>query len=165
MLEVFAQLGEIYLVRGANDGVRECIRRIRDCLASYSGVVTGTMPEAAERVRMSDAEVAHMTCRYSARAQFLETGLAAALGDHEGAASALAALSDMGRTTDFVDLTDEHGCLVTYAQMLCAGALRDDDLHAQSFPLWEQVLAALDDPDRLSSDSPFGDYLRVAGAT
>jgi hypothetical protein len=165
MLEALAQLGEIYLARGANDGVRESIRRIRDCLAVYAGIAAGTMPEAAERVRMSDAEVAHMTARYSRRAQFLETGLAAALGDHEGAATALAALSDPGPPNDFADLADEHGYLVTYAQTLCASALCDDDLHVQSVPLWEQILAALDDPDRLSGDSPFGDYLRVVAAT
>ena len=74
MLEVLAQLGEIYLVRGANDGVRESIRRIRDCLAIYSGIAAGTMPEAAEQVRMSDAEMAHLVCRYSRRAQFLRDG-------------------------------------------------------------------------------------------
>ncbi|ORW96154.1 hypothetical protein AWB92_07960 [Mycobacterium sp. IEC1808] len=165
MLEALAQLGEIYLARGANDGVRESIRRIRDCLAVYSGIAAGTMPEAAEQVRMSDAEVAHMMVRYSQRAQFLETGLAAALGDHEGAAAALAALSDTAPKADFADLADEHGYLVTYAQMLCASALCDDDLHVQSVPLWEQVLAALENPDRLRSDSPFGDYLRVAAAT
>ena len=168
ILEVFAQLGEIYLARGANDGVRESIRRIRDCLAIYSGIAAGTMPEAAQQVRMSDAEMAHMVCRYSRRAQFLETGLAAALGDHEGAASALAALSDIGSAEDFADLADEHAYLVTYAQMLCASALCDDDLHVQSLPLWEQVLAALEnpaDPVRPSSDSPFGDYLLVAAAT
>jgi len=165
MLEVLAQLGEIYLVRGATDGVRESIRRIRDCLAIYSGIAAGAMPEAAEQVRMSDAQMAHMVCRYSRRALFLETGLAAALGDHEGATSALAALGDIGSAEDFADLGDEHGYLVTYAQMLCASALCDDDLHVQSLPLWEQVLAALENPARLSSDSPFGEYLRVAAAT
>jgi tetratricopeptide (TPR) repeat protein len=165
MLEALAQLGEIYLARGANDGVRESIRRIRDCLAVYSGIAAGTMPEAAERVRMSDAEMARMIRRYSRRAQFLETGLAAALGDHEGAAAALAALSDTGSDEHLADLADEHDYLVTHAQMLCAGALCDDDLHVQSLPLWEQVLAALEDPDRLRGDSPFGDYLRVAAAT
>jgi tetratricopeptide (TPR) repeat protein len=165
MLEALGQLGEIYLARGANDGVRESIRRIRDCLAIYSGIAAGTMPEAAEQVRMSGAEMAHMVCRYSRRAQFLETGLAAALGDHEGAASALAALSDMGAEEDPADLADEHRYLVAYAQMLCASALCDDDLHVQSLPLWEQVLAVLEDPDRPGSDTPFGDYLRVAAAT
>ena len=78
MLEVFAQLGEIYLVRGANDGAQEFVGRIRDCLAIYSGIAAGMMPKAAAQVRTSGAEVAQMICRYSRRAQFLETGLAAA---------------------------------------------------------------------------------------
>ncbi len=46
-LQVFAQLGEIYLVRGTTEGVRECVRRIRDYLASYSKILDGTLPEAA----------------------------------------------------------------------------------------------------------------------
>ncbi|RUP30810.1 MAG: hypothetical protein EKK51_16085, partial [Mycolicibacterium sp.] len=39
MLEVFAQLGEIYLIRSALDGVRECIRRIDDCLDIYASIL------------------------------------------------------------------------------------------------------------------------------
>ena len=77
MLEVFAQLGEIYLVRTAYDGVEECLRRIRDCLAVYQSIRAGTKPEAAAKVTMSDADIEHMICRYSRRAQFLQTGLAA----------------------------------------------------------------------------------------
>jgi tetratricopeptide (TPR) repeat protein len=165
MLEVLSQLGEIYLARGANDGVRESIRRIRDCLGVYSWIAAGTMPEAAAQVRMSDAEVTHLVCRYSRRAQFLQTGLAAAHGDHEGAATALAVLGDDDSGGDFADLADEHAYLVTYAQMLCATALCDDDLHVRSLPLWERVLDALENPDHLSSGSQFGDYLRVAAAT
>jgi tetratricopeptide (TPR) repeat protein len=145
-LEVFAQLGEIYLARGSNDGVRESIRRIRECLASYG-------------------EMTRMICRYSRRAQFLQTGLAAALGDHEGAARELAVLSDKDADEDFADLVDEHTYLVAYAQLLCATALCDDDLHVQSLPVWEQVLSVLEDPDHLGSDSVFGDYFRVAAAT
>jgi tetratricopeptide (TPR) repeat protein len=164
-LEVFAQLGEIYLARGSNDGVRESIQRINDCLASYSAVSAGTTPEAAAQVRMSDAEVAQMHCRYSRRSQFLQTGLAAALGDHEGAASALALLSDTGSDKDFTDLADEHTYLLTHAQLLCAIALCDDDLHVRSLPLWEQMLSAIADPTHQSSDSLFGDYLRIAVAT
>jgi tetratricopeptide (TPR) repeat protein len=158
MLEVFAQLGEIYLVRGANDGVRESIRRIRDCLAIYSAIAAGTMPEAAAQVRMSDAEVAHMVCRYSRRAQFLQTGLAAAQGDHEGAEEALAVLRDSDGQSP--DLADEHTCLLIYARILCALALCDDDLHVRALPMWERVLDALTD---LSGE--FGDYLRVAACT
>ncbi|HWF30547.1 MAG TPA: hypothetical protein VG327_19650 [Mycobacterium sp.] len=164
-LEAFAQLGEVYLARGSNDGVRDSIRRIHDCLVIFSAVSAGTMPEAAAHVRMSDAEVAHMRCRYSRRAQFLQTGLAAALGDHVGAAKELAVLSDTRSDNVFSDLADEHSYLVTYAQLLCATALCDDDLHVQSLPLWEQVLDAIADPAQPSSDSMSGDYLRIAAAT
>ena len=162
MLEVLAQLGEIYLARGANDGVRESIRRIRDCLASYSGIAAGTMPEAAGQVTMSDAEVAHMIRRYSRRAQFLQTGLAAALGDHEGAAAALTELSDTEADADFAELADEHAYLRIHAQILCATALCDDDLHVRSVPLWERVLDGI---DSLGNDSEFADQLLMAAAT
>ena len=36
--EVFAQLGEIYLVRTAYDGVTECVKRLRDCLDAYAAL-------------------------------------------------------------------------------------------------------------------------------
>ena len=170
MLEVFAQLGEIYLARGADDGVRESIRRIRDCLAIYSGIAAGTMPDAAAQVRMSDAEVAHMLGRYTRRAQFLETGLAAAQGDHERAAAALAALADGesdGKGDRAADA--EHANLLTHAQILCGTALCDDDLHVRSVPLWEQVLRALQGPAQSSGDpridGQLADYVRIAGAT
>jgi tetratricopeptide (TPR) repeat protein len=160
MLEALAQLGEIYLARGANDGVRESIRRIRDCVAIYSGIAAGTMPDAAAQVRMSDTEVAHLICRYSRRALFLEAGLVAAIGDHEGAASALSALSDTG--PDFDDLVDEHTYLRAHAQVLCATALCDDDLHVRSVPLWEQ---ALDGVDRLRDGSELADHLLITVGT
>ena len=147
MLEVFAQLGEIYLARGANDGVRESIRRIRDCLAAYSGIDD------------ADADLARMIRRYSRRAQFLRTGLAAAHGDHEGAQAALAELSDADGA--FPDLADEHARLIAHAQVLCATALCDDDLHVRSVPLWELVLGAIDG----LNDSEFDDQLRVDAAT
>ncbi len=156
MLEVLAQLGEIYLARGADDGVRESIRRIRDCLAIYSGIAAGTMPDAA----------AQMLRRYTRRAQFLEAGLAAAQGDHDRAAAALATLGDLG-----VDGEDdgEHADLLTHAQILCGTALCDDDLHVRSVPLWEQVLSALQGPAQPGGnpriDSQLADYVRIAGAT
>ena len=53
MMEVLAQLGELYLVRTAYDGVREAIRRIDDCLAVYRSVLSGTNPDAAAQVTMS----------------------------------------------------------------------------------------------------------------
>jgi tetratricopeptide (TPR) repeat protein len=162
MLEVLAQLGEIYLARGADDGVRESIRRIRDCLVIYSGIAAGTMPDVAAQVRMSDTEVAHLLCRYTRRARFLETGLAAAQGDHERAAAALATLADLG-----VDgkADGEHANLLTYAQILCGTALCDDDLHVRSVPLWEQVLSALQGPAQPDGAGQLADYVRIAGAT
>ena len=161
MLEVLAQLGEIYLVRGAYDGVRECIRRIRDCLQIYAGIAAGAMPEAAAQVRFSDTEVAVMICRYSRRALLLETGLAAAQGDHDRAAVSLTAL-EADDDGDFPAIAEEHAYLVTYAQVLCATALCDDDLHAQSVPLWEKVRAALDDRPGIDEAT---DFLRVTAAT
>lgn len=161
MLEVLAQLGEIYLVRTAYDGVHEAIRRIRDCLAIYSAIRAGTNPEAAAQVTMSDAEIDHMICRYSRRAQFLEAGLAAAAhGDHEAAAAALAVLTD--DTSAFADLADELRYLVVHAQIICAVALCDDDLHVSSVPLWEKVIDAIDGP---GTGSEFDDQLLVLGGT
>ncbi|BAX94853.1 hypothetical protein MSG_04743 [Mycobacterium shigaense] len=159
ILEVFAQLGDIYLARGANDAVHECIRRICDCLAIYSGIMAGTMPEAASQASMPAADIAHMIRRFSRRAQFLQTGVAAAQGDHEGAE---AALSELSRADDaFPELDDEHARLIVHAQVLCATALCDDDLHVRSAPLWEHVLDAI---DRLG-DTEFDDQLRVAAST
>ena len=89
LLEVYAQLGEIYLVRMAYDGVEACLARITDCLATYE-IRAGTNPELAAQVTMSDADIDHIICRHSRRAQFLRTGLAAAAhGDHEAAEAGL----------------------------------------------------------------------------
>lgn len=162
MLEVFAQLGEIYLARGANDAVAECIRRIRECLAVYSAILVGAQPQAATPVRMPAAEVACMICRYSRRAQFLQTGLAAARGDHEDAATALAVLGDAGQDGAFPALAAEHGYLLTYAQILCAAALCDDDLHVRSVELWERITGAVDGP---GDGGEFADHLRVLAGT
>jgi hypothetical protein len=151
MLEVFAQLGEIYLVRGANDGVRESIRRIRECLVIYASMATTD-------------EIAHMIRRYSNRAQFLEIGVAAAQGDHEAAETALAVLADSADSADsaepardFADLVEEHAALLTHARVLCATALCDDDLHVRAVPLWAPVLDALDH----LGDGSTADRLRV----
>lgn len=152
MLEVFAQLGEIYLVRGAHDGAREFLGRIRDCLAIYSGIAAGLMPKAASQVSMTETEVAQMIRRYSQRAHFLETGLAAAQGDHDGAEKALETLGDK----------DSDEFYLTYGRILCATALCDDDLHVRSVPLWEGVLAFLDHPPERTEA---GDFLLVLAAT
>src|SRR5687768_9438987 len=71
LLEIFALLGELYLVRTAYNGTEECIRRIDDCLAVYRSIRAGTNPEAAARVTMSDNEIDRMLVRYTRRAQFL----------------------------------------------------------------------------------------------
>lgn len=161
MLEVLASLGELYLVRTAYDGVEEAIRRINDCLAVYRAVRAGARPDAAADVTMSDAQIDRMICRYSRRVQFLQTGLAAAYGDHETAAAGLLALTD-NTAGGFADLDAEHRFLITYARILCAVALCDDDLHVRSVPLWEQVLDAI---DSTGDGDDFGDYLLVVGAT
>jgi tetratricopeptide (TPR) repeat protein len=163
MLDVFAQLGEIYLVRTAYDGVEECIRRIDDCLAIYRAVRAGTHPEAAAQVTMSAAEIDYMICRYGRRAQFLRTGLAAAAhGDHDGAEAALLALCDDASGAAFPHLADEHRYLITYAQIFCATALCDDDLHVQSVPLWDKVIDVIDRP---GDGGEADDHLLVQGAT
>lgn len=145
MLEVLAQLGEIYLDRGVNDGVRESIRRIQDCVAIYAG-----MP--------ADADITNMIRRYSRRAQFLQAGLAAAIGDHDGAAAALAALDDEGPD----DQADEHARLRIHARVLCATALCDDDLHTRSVPLWERVVGELND---YCGTGQAADHIRVVAGT
>lgn len=155
-LEVFAQLGEIYLVRTAYDGVTEALKRIDDCLRIYRGIQAGNGPPAAETATMTVSQIDHMICRYTRRAHFLRTGLAAAHGEHETAAGALRLLVEDREVID--DLTDEHAHLVTHARILCAAALCDDDLHVQSLPLWEKVFEALDGP----GDGSVGDdSLRV----
>ncbi len=149
LLEVYAQLGEIYLVRTAYDGVEMCLQRIADCMAIYQAV-------------LADAEIDHMLCRYSRRAQFLRTGLAAAgHGDHDAAEAGLLVLTD-DTSTAFPDLAAEHGFLITYARILCATALCDDDLYVRSVPLWEQVIDAI---DGTADGSEFDDFLLVQGAT
>ncbi|MHA7650008.1 hypothetical protein ACX9NE_09710 [Mycobacterium sp. ML4] len=160
MLEVFAQLGAIYLARGVNDGVHECIRRIREPLTIYRDILAGSRPEAAEQVRLSQTEIARMICRYSRRAQFLHAGLAAAQGDHEQARVALDVLTEPD--PDFPDLADEQANLCTHARVLCATALCDDDLHVRSVPLWERVLDVL---GRNATTTTYARYVWVLAAT
>jgi tetratricopeptide (TPR) repeat protein len=163
MMEALAQLGELYLVRTAYDGVREAIRRIQECLATYRAMRAGANAEGVGQVTMSEAEIDHMLCRYTRRAQFLRTGLAAAEhGDHEGAELALLVLCNDDSGNGYPDLADEHRFLITYAQIFCATALCDDDLYVQSVPLWEKVIDAIDRP---GTGSESDDHLLVQGAT
>lgn len=133
-LEVFAQLGEIYLTRTAYDGTQECLRRIQDCLANYSQPSRGS-------------EVDQMISRYTLRACFLRTGLAAARGDHEEALGELTGLQD-----------DRH--LSALAGVLCATALCDDDLHVRAADLWRNIIPVIDE---LAGDTDSSDQLLVAG--
>ncbi len=160
MLEVYAQLGELYLVRTAYDGVTECLKRIEDCLQIYREIQAGRRPEAAGQVNYSPAEIDHMICRYGRRALYLRTGLAAAHGEHESAALHLQALIEEPGMFD--DLEGEHAYLVTLAQIVCAVGLCDDDLHVQSLPLWEKVFEAIDGP---GDGSEFADNVRVQAGT
>jgi hypothetical protein len=112
---------------------------------------------------MSDSEIDRTICRYARRTQFLRTGLAAAAhGDHEGAELALFVLCSDDSGANFPDLADEHRFLITYAQIFCATALCDDDLHLQSVPLWEKVISAIGQP---GDGSEADDHLLVQGAT
>jgi tetratricopeptide (TPR) repeat protein len=159
MLETLAQLGELYLVRTAYDGVREGVRRIRECLAVFESILDGTAaPDVAAKMNVTASDARHMMRRYGRRAGFLETGLAAAIGDHEGAAESLEALAD--DDDEFADLAEEHAHLITRARIVCAAALCDDDLHVRSAPLWDSVIRHLESSS-VSSES--ADNLRVLG--
>lgn len=160
MLEVYAQLGEIYLVRTAYDGVAECLRRIEECLQTYRDIQAGLRPDAAAEVSLSVDRIEQMTSRYHRRALFLRTGLSAAHGEHEFAATSLAALIEA--PGGFSALSHEHVHLVIHAHILCAVALCDDDLHVQSIPLWRTVFDALDGQDDTDESA---DVLRVLAGT
>ena len=133
---------------------------MREIMARYSATQAGTRSDVDVQGTIASVDIDRMILRYTRRAQFLETGLAAAHGDHESAEAALLVLTD--DTVAVEDLADEHTYLVTYAQILCAVALCDDDLHVRSVPLWEKVLDALDRPD---IGSEFTDHLLVVGGT
>lgn len=161
--EVFAQLGEIFLVRTAYDGVVESISRIRDTLAIYFSIRSGQRPDLAAQTTMSDAEIDHMTCRYARRLEFLEAGLAAARGDHDGAAAHLEALIET--VGDFDDLRREHRNLICRTRILIASSLCDDDLYAASVPVWAEVLEVLQHPGPdADADDAEADHLFVTGA-
>ncbi|MCV6999433.1 hypothetical protein [Mycolicibacterium alvei] len=156
--EVFAQLGEIFLVRTAYDGVVESISRIRDTLAIYAAIRSGQRPDLAAQTTMADPEIDHMICRYARRLEFLEAGLAAARGDHDGAAAHLATLIET--SGDYDDLRREHRNLICHTRILIASSLCDDDLYAASVPVWAEVLEVLQHPEADAET----DHLFVTGA-
>jgi hypothetical protein len=142
-LEAFAQLGEIYLVRTAYNGTRECLQRMTDCLAKYSDT----------------RDAAEMVARYTLRARFLRTGLAAAAGDHEEAARELTGLRDDDAAHRFTELEPEQSHLSTLAGVLCATALCDDDLHVPAAELWQNIIPIV---DGLTDGTDEADQLLVA---
>ncbi|MDV3129687.1 hypothetical protein M1247_32615 [Mycobacterium sp. 21AC1] len=160
-LEVFAQLGEMYLVRSAYEGTVEGIQRIDDCLAIYTAIRAGNKPEAATQVTMSDDDIDRMICRYGRRAEFLRAGLAAARGDHDEAAAHLQTLTELEHGPADLDL--EHARLITHARILVATGLCDDDLYARSASLWDTVVEALTEAGPAGADAE-DDHLFVAGA-
>ncbi|GAY15871.1 hypothetical protein [Mycobacterium sp. shizuoka-1] len=142
-LEVFAQLGEIYLTRTAYDGTRECLQRMTDCLAQ--------LPPGTETDRLR--------ARYGLRARFLRTGLAAAAGEHEDAARELAGLRDDEAGNRFPDLQTGQHQLANLAGVLCATALGDDDLHVPAAALWQDLIPLV---EGLAGDGDDADQLLVA---
>ncbi|NKZ11928.1 hypothetical protein HGA11_13160 [Mycolicibacterium septicum DSM 44393] len=160
-LEVFAQLGEIYLVRTAYEGVVESISRIRDCLAIYVAIRSGERPDLAAEVTMSDQAIDHMLCRYTRRVEFLDAGLAAARGDHDSAAAHLEALIEA--PGNYPDLAPEHRNLICHTRILIASSLCDDDLYAASVPVWAEVLDTLQNAGPGADDAEI-DHLFVTGA-
>jgi tetratricopeptide (TPR) repeat protein len=152
ILEVFAQLGEIYLIRSAYDGVVECVSRIRDCVEIYRQILAGSLPEAAAMVTMPTDEIVVMVARFAARADFLDVGLAAARGEHTEAAHQLDRLADGSTSTAQSLLDAERRYLITYAHVLCAVALGDNDEHVAAEPVWDRALQHLaDDREMLSA--------------
>lgn len=145
LLEVFSQLAEIYLVRSAFDGTRECVGRIRAALQIYDSIRAGRNPEAAAQVTLSAEQVDLMCERYRHRALGLEAALAAASGRHDDAATVLTLLDRAGPSEA---LAAEHRRVLTTARVRCALGLCDDELHARAAPLWVQVHTVLVDAER-----------------
>jgi tetratricopeptide (TPR) repeat protein len=147
------------------------VRRIRECLAVYSSILDGSAAsDVVAKNPMARPDIQHMCCRYTRRAQCLEVGLAAALGDHEGAAVALSDLDAMDTgdwnaasfdDTAFDDLADEYAYLCTYARIMCAIALCEDDMHVRSVSLWQEVLVAI---ETTATPTESTDNLLVLGA-
>jgi len=158
LLEVFAQLAEIYASRGVLAGAAECLTRIRDTLDSYAAIRAGKAPELAAHVTLPAADIELMCGRFGMRAAYLDTLLAAATGLHLEAARHLDALA--ARTPD-AGGAQEHDRLLTAARIDCAVALGADELHAEAEPLWRDVLAALAEAERTGHTGPDQDDLLV----
>lgn len=81
-------------------------------------------------------------------------------GDHAGAAAHLRTLIETAG--DFEDLAGEHRGLICHARILIARGLCDDDMYADSVPVWTEVLGLLDEYARRGDVE--SDHLFVHGA-
>ncbi|MDQ6526356.1 hypothetical protein RB608_22235 [Nocardioides sp. LHD-245] len=155
MSAVFAQLGEIFLVRTAHDRAADCARQLDHVLTQYAAILAGTHPDPPAELTLTVPEIQAMIEQYAGWPPYLESGLAAARGDHDGARAALAAL-------DAVPMTGharERRHLMAHARIRCADALCEDDRYAAAIPLWEEVIAMVEES---GDDDLWGDRLLVS---
>ena len=126
LMEIFALLGELYLVRTAYNGTEECIRRIDEYLATYRSIRAGTNPEAAARVTMSGRRDRPHAVQIHAAGP-VPANRARGRRPRRPRRRRTGALRPAQRRLGaaFPDLADEHRFLITYAQIMCASrALR-----------------------------------------
>lgn len=153
MAEVFAQVGEIYLVRSAHDQAAECTRELAHQLDQITAALAGD-PAELDGQTLSESQLRAILDQYVAWARFLESGLAAARGDHEAAKAALDALV----AEPLPGRPAERRYLVATARARCAAALCEDDRYAAAIPFWEQVM---EEVERLDGDDLWDDRLLV----
>ncbi len=164
LMEIFALLGELYLVRTAYDGTEECIRRIDESLAIISVDPGGHEPRsrcAGDDVGRRDRPHAvpihapgpvpanRARGRRPRRPRRRRTG-------------AVRPARRRLRVRHFPIWPTSIGSSSPTRRSCVPARLCDDDLHVQSVPLWEKVIEAIDRPgDGRESD----DHLLVQGAT
>lgn len=154
MAEVFAQVGEIYLTRSAFDRAAECTRELDHQLTQITAALAGDRPDLMAQATLAPAELEAIVEQYVGWARYLESGLAAAGGDHDAAQAALAALL----AEPMPGRPDERRHLVVNARIRCARALCEDDRHASAVPLWDQVV---EEVRNVSADDLWSDRLLV----
>ncbi|WP_235735700.1 hypothetical protein [Nocardioides alcanivorans] len=153
MAEVFAQVGEIYLVRSAHDQAVECTRELAHQLDQIAAALAGD-PARLDEPTLSAPALRAILEQYVAWARCLESGLAAARGDHEAARTALDALI----AEPMPGRPEERRYLVGVARIRCAAALCEDDRYAAAIPFWEQVM---EEVERMDGDDLWSDRLLV----
>ena len=154
MSEAFAQLGEIFLVRSAFDHAADCANQLEHVLTQYAAILARTHPDPPAELTLTVPEIEAILEQYAGWSPYLESGLAAARGDHETARTALAALDAVPMSGH----ADERRHLLAHARIRCADALCTDDRYAAAIGLWEEVIAMVDEA---STDDLWGDRLLV----